>query len=746
MIEEPQLGELLNAYAESEHIREWRPKREEWHAKYSEWLNPKTLRSMDEDELRERFLDFFDNGGGVGDFRPRYRKDLTKNVERLRRLLLYLVDETIPVSERLDTALYEDIHIEGMGKALATTILYHFNDSKYVVWNGKVENGLKSLGLFPSKKRSESDGEFYLGIIEIEQGIRRIRPSLTPDDVDHFLHWVFAEEDGKKARELAMSSSSSAPTFSFVRKDFESCTGKRDDALYLSRRFRKLLQVIKKRLGPRFRHFTRSYSARAYNQGSKKHRDHMWLGLAHEDLNDKPQRLIQLQVAVNPHVPFSRELFIDSTVPKMRKRAKANIEANRGVFLELIRGLEDYRLGYIAERDVHYISNSLTEAQLDDFLYHVGRTGVHVYVDRPLTRRQTIALKESVIDEILESWEKLLPIYHIMAFGDIGEIDVPTIPVGLKKAHIKTDLMIPADFLDQVCANVNAGRNVIITGPVGTGKTTIAQQICEAAKRNGFCSGYVLTTATSDWTTFDTIGGYVPTEGGGLAFEEGKFLQAIRKNKWLIIDEINRADIDKAFGQLFTVLSGQNVELPFRHANGEPISIKNAAKPGSDFDKERATYNVGENWRILATMNVYDKNFLFEMSYAFMRRFAFVYLDVPDDFSGLVQRWCTEEGISDDTYSDLIGLLQIEERKLGPAVLRDMVNYMKHRGSGEKGLAEAIVHSVLPQFEGLEREETESVWRAISDIFSDIKIPNDMIMPVLKRISGYKLKSASEEE
>jgi len=44
----------------------------------------------------------------------------------------------------------------------------------------------------------------------------------------------------------------------------------------------------------------------------------------------------------------------------------------------------------------------------------------------------------------------------------------------------------------------------------------------------------------------------------------------------LVIDELNRADIDKAFGQLFTVLSGQSVQLPYTKDNNEEVEITSA--------------------------------------------------------------------------------------------------------------------------------------------------------------------------
>ena len=124
--------------------------------------------------------------------------------------------------------------------------------------------------------------------------------------------------------------------------------------------------------------------------------------------------------------------------------------------------------------------------------------------------------------------------------------------------------------------------------------------------------------------------GSPPYEGADkLEFEEGHFLQAIRKNQWLVIDELNRSQFDRAFGQLFTVLSGQPVVLPYSRpeASGRPLVLlpAGADSPIPDGD----VLQIPESWRIIATMNVFDKSLLFEMSFALMRRFAFIEVASP---------------------------------------------------------------------------------------------------------------------
>lgn len=317
---------------------------------------------------------------------------------------------------------------------------------------------------------------------------------------------------------------------------------------------------------------------------------------------------------------------------------------------------------------------------------------------------------------------------------------------------IRGELQLGSDLVvKQLITLVRNGQNVIVTGPPGTGKTTIAINLATAAA-SGLHDfprprGYVLLTATSTMTTFDTIGGYVPRrDGSGLVFQPGIFLRAIAKDKWVIIDEVNRADIDKAFGQFFTILSGQAVELPYEVAPGGagvaaaggpgggppgpdpsraqgrlPVSlIRDVDAAESLYEEESGTYRIGNDWRMIATMNSFDKDALFRMSYAFTRRFAIVHLDVPPP---PVLRRMVESGIGNPGYRERIAkmleILMEGGRQIGPALLKDVIAYVERRwtaaaaeapglppaegigGPPEDFLLEAIVIYVLPQLDGL---------------------------------------------
>ena len=182
---------------------------------------------------------------------------------------------------------------------------------------------------------------------------------------------------------------------------------------------------------------------------------------------------------------------------------------------------------------------------------------------------------------------------------------------------LKDEVSNREEIVKSAIAHLVSGKNVVFYGAPGTGKTRLAKKICE-----GICGeeNFIIETANSEWTHFDVVGGYQLEEAGKSTWIDGFLTRAAKKcidklkkdgkPYWLIIDELNRANLDLAFGEVFTLL-----DIEYRKS--QPLYVKRSG--------EGERIHIPYSFRIIATMNTYDRTLLFSLGYAFMRRFAFVH-------------------------------------------------------------------------------------------------------------------------
>lgn len=215
-------------------------------------------------------------------------------------------------------------------------------------------------------------------------------------------------------------------------------------------------------------------------------------------------------------------------------------------------------------------------------------------------------------------------------------------PFKLKEIAETDNLYFSWNVYQTVCASLNLGRHLILTGPPGCGKSELATLVARLIATNSGNEGALaepkVVTASPSWTSGDIIGRYFPyPPSGSLRFQPGIFLQALVEDRCLVIDEMNRANLDECFGELFTVLAGHAVDLPYSEEieNEKKDGVSLAAvrivprKSSGVTPSDRVCYTMSQTFRLIGTMNDADRSALHQLSFALLRRFDVVRVDPP---------------------------------------------------------------------------------------------------------------------
>ena len=188
-----------------------------------------------------------------------------------------------------------------------------------------------------------------------------------------------------------------------------------------------------------------------------------------------------------------------------------------------------------------------------------------------------------------------------------------------------SEVYMDADDLQHLKSLLRQKKNVILQGAPGVGKTFTAERLAYVLMGVKEPERIEKVQFHQSFSYEDFIMGYKPTEQGGFELRTGIFYQFCQKAKnspdkdfFFIIDEINRGNLSKIFGELLML-----IENGYRNTE---INLAYTGKP----------FFVPDNLYIIGMMNTADRS-LAMIDYALRRRFSFFEMKPGFDSAGFMR-------------------------------------------------------------------------------------------------------------
>ncbi len=234
-------------------------------------------------------------------------------------------------------------------------------------------------------------------------------------------------------------------------------------------------------------------------------------------------------------------------------------------------------------------------------------------------------------------------IKELEAFFDIEDPVIgPPTPSNKDSIYTKEDFLekvfMDESSYDSLVGLLKRKKNIILQGAPGVGKTFMAKRLAYSIMGQIDKSRVKMIQFHQSYSYEDFIMGYRP-DGNGFRLKRGPFYEFCdaakndsENNYFFIIDEINRGNISKIFGELFMLIEndkrGQQIRLLY----------------------EDELFSVPPNLYIIGLMNTADRSIAM-IDYALRRRFSF--FDVKPAFDS-EQFEGMRESAENEKYDNLI--------------------------------------------------------------------------------------------
>lgn len=239
---------------------------------------------------------------------------------------------------------------------------------------------------------------------------------------------------------------------------------------------------------------------------------------------------------------------------------------------------------------------------------------------------------------------------------------------------------------DTLVAVLRNKKNIILQGAPGVGKTFTARRLAYSMMKEKDDSRIEFVQFHQNYSYEDFMMGYKPVENG-FELKYGVFYRFCQKaanypdkDYFFIIDEINRGNLSKIFGELLML-----IERDYRNTRAT------LAYNGLSFF-------VPSNLYIIGMMNTADRS-LAMIDYALRRRFSFFDMEPGFESEGFIQY---QNGLGSDTFNELISKIKelnveiAKDKSLGKGFCIGHSYFCEKDVCTDEWLREVVDYDILP--------------------------------------------------